>query len=176
MEERKTPPPRIASRTAVMAAVAVLIVIAIAGIVLASMRGRTASPEGTGPQSTQAGASAPTGTSASGQSAGVADEGGPNEVFFAPGSDQLSPAATAKLTLLASTAKKEGRSVVVATKIEANADRVKNMEMAKKRAYNVRGVLTTGGVSLSVMKIEVSELPVGLVPPSIANRVEVALR
>jgi outer membrane protein OmpA-like peptidoglycan-associated protein len=172
MEERKTPPPRIASRTAVMAAVAVLIVIAIAGIVLASMRGRTASPEGTGPQSTQAGASAPTGTS----SAGVADEGGPNEVFFAPGSDQLSPAAAAKLTLLASTAKKEGRSVVVATKTEANADRVKNMELAKKRAYNVRGVLTTGGVSLSVMKIEISELPVGLVPPSLANRVEVALR
>jgi outer membrane protein OmpA-like peptidoglycan-associated protein len=172
MDESKTPPPRIASRTAVMAAVAVLIVIAIAGIVLASLRGRAGSPAVSGSDSTQGSGSPLTG----GPAAGAADDGAPNEVVFAPASAQLSPSALAKLALLADTAKKEGRTVVVATKIEANAERAQNMEMAKKRAFNVRGALTTGGVSLSMMRIEVSELPAGLVPASAAHRVEVVLR
>src|SRR5450755_593934 len=139
MEEAKTPPPRIASRNAVMAAVAVLIVIAIAGIVLASLR-RTGAPGVAGPDSTQASAAALTG----GGAAAAADDSPANVVVFAPASDQLSPLALAKIAVLADKAKKEGRSVVVATKIEANAERAQNMDLAKRRAFNVRSALTSG--------------------------------
>ena len=82
----------------------------------------------------------------------------------------------AKVALLAERAKKEGRTVVVKTKLEANAQRVQSMDLAKRRAYNVRGALTGGGVSLGMMKIEVTELPAGLVTPKMAQLVEVDLR
>jgi outer membrane protein OmpA-like peptidoglycan-associated protein len=169
MDERKTPPPRIASRTAVMAAVAVLIVIAIAGIVLASLRRAGPADVAGGTDSTQASAPALT-------AAAPADDSPPGELVFAPGSDQLSPAVAAKVALLAERAKKEGRTVVVKTKLEANAQRAQSMDLAKRRAFNVRGALTGGGVSLAMMKIEVTELPAGLVTPKMAQLVEVDLR
>ena len=168
MDESKAPAPRIASRTAVMAAVAVLIVIAIAGIVL-GLRKAGPADVATGTDSTPASAAAPT-------SAAAADDSPPGELVFGPGSDQLSPAVAAKVALLAERAKKEGRTVVVKTKLEANAQRAQNMDLAKRRAFNVRAALTGGGVSLGVMKIEVTELPVGLVTPKMAQLVEVDLR
>jgi len=108
--------------------------------------------------------------------AAPADDSSPGELVFAPGSDQLSPAASAKIALLAERAKKEGRTVIVRTKLEANAQRAQSMDLAKRRAFNVRGALTGGGVSLGVMKIEVTELPAGLVTPKMAQLVEVDLR
>jgi outer membrane protein OmpA-like peptidoglycan-associated protein len=169
MDARKTPAPRIASRTAVMAAVAVLIVIAIAGIVLASLRRVPAADAGAVTDSTQASAPAPT-------AAAPAADGAPNEVIFAAASDQLTPAAQAKLALFAEQAKKDGRPVVVATQIEANAQRAENMALAKRRAYNVRSALVTGGVAVGVLRIEVAELPAGGVPAAAAQRVEVNIR
>jgi outer membrane protein OmpA-like peptidoglycan-associated protein len=151
-----------------MAAVAVLIVIAIAGIVL-GLRKTGPATVAAGTDSTQAGALAPT-------AAAPADDSSPGELVFAPGSDQLSPAASAKIALLAERAKKEGRTVIVRTKLEANAQRAQSMDLAKRRAFNVRGALTGGGVSLGVMKIEVTELPAGLVTPKMAQLVEVDLR
>jgi outer membrane protein OmpA-like peptidoglycan-associated protein len=171
MDERKTAPPSIASRTAVKAAVAVLIVIAIAGIVLATLRGRTGAPEVAGTASTQPGGSAPTAAAATAGS----DDGAPNEVVFGPTSDQLSPAALAKLALLADTAKKEKHTVSVAAKIEASGDRDGQRELAKKRAYNIRGVLEQRGVPLGTMRIEVTEFPAGLAPPAARQRVEIVL-
>jgi len=168
MDERKTPAPRIASRTAVMAVVAVLIVIAIAGIVLASLRRAGPAEVATGTDSTPASAAAPT-------AAAPADDSPPGELVFAPGSDQLSPAVQAKVARLAERAKKEGRTVVVKTKLEANAQRAKSMDLARARTQNVRGALTSGGVSLGVMKIEITELPAGLVTPKMAQLVEVDL-
>ena len=171
MEVSKTPQPRIASRTVVMIAVAVLVVIAVAGIVLASLRGRSGSPEVAVPGSTQGSGSSPTG----GPSTAAADDGGPNEVVFAPTSDQLSPAAVAKLALLADSAKKGSHTVSVAAKIEASGDRDGQRELAKKRAYNVRGVLEQRGVPLGTMRIEVTELPAGLAPPAARQRIEIVL-
>jgi outer membrane protein OmpA-like peptidoglycan-associated protein len=169
MDARKTPAPRIASRTAVMAAVAVLILIAIAGIVLASMRRAPPADVGAVTDSTQTGAPAPT-------AAAPAHDGAPNEVIFAAASDQLTPAAQAKLALFAEQAKKDGRPVVVATQIEANDQRAANMDLAKRRAHNVRSALVTGGVSVAVLRIEVAELPTGGVPAAAAQRVEVHIR
>ena len=113
-----------------MAAVVVLIVIAIAGIVLASKRRAGPADVAGGTDSTQASAPAPT-------AAAAADDSPPGELVFAPGSDQLSPAVAAKVALLAERAKKEGRTVVVKTKLEANAQRVQSMDLAKRRAFNV---------------------------------------
>jgi outer membrane protein OmpA-like peptidoglycan-associated protein len=169
MDARKTPAPRIASRTAVMAAVAVLIVIAIAGIVLASLRRAPAADAEAVTDSTQATAPAPT-------AAAPANDGAPNEVIFAAASDQLTPAAQAKLALFAEQAKKDGRPVVVATQIEANTQRAENMDLAKRRAYKVRSALVAGGVAVAVLRIEVAELPAGGVPAAAAQRVEVNIR
>jgi outer membrane protein OmpA-like peptidoglycan-associated protein len=172
MDERKTPAPRIASRTAVMVAVAVLIVIAIAGIVLASLRRAGPADVATSPDSTQASAPALTGAAPT----ATAEDGKPNEVIFDATSDQLSAGAQAKMSVLAAKAKKDARTVVVKAQIEANAQRVQSMDLAKRRAFNVRTALTNGGVSLGMMRIEVTELPNGLLPPSAAHRVEVDLR
>lgn len=152
-----------------MAAVAVLIVIAIAGIVLASLRRAPAADAGAVTDSTQASASAPTAVA-------PANDGAPNEVIFAAASDQLTPAAQAKLALFAEQAKKDGRPVVVATQIEANAQRDENMDLAKRRAYNVRSALVTGGVAVGALRIEVAQLPVGGLPAAAAQRVEVHIR
>ena len=66
--------------------------------------------------------------------------------------------------------------MVVATQIEANAQRAENMALAKRRAYNVRSALVTGGVAVGVLRIEVAELPAGGVPAAAAQRVEVNIR
>ena len=50
------------------------------------------------------------------------------------------------------------------------------MELAKKRAFAVRQVLEANGVPLGTMRIEIAELPTGLVTASEANRVDLALR
>jgi hypothetical protein len=169
MDERKTPAPRTASRTAVMAAVAVLVVIAIAGIVLASLRRAGPADVAAGTDSTQPSASAPTATR-------QVDDGSADELVFTPGSDQLSAAVQAKVAALAATAKKEARTVVVKAEIESNPQRAQSMDLAKRRVFNVRGALTGGGISLAMMRVEVTELPPGHVTPRAAQLVKVEFR
>jgi outer membrane protein OmpA-like peptidoglycan-associated protein len=174
MDDRPAPLPRISSRTIAMVAVAVLIVIAIAGIVLAGLRSRGGSPETAGPSDATQQDAPPLTAAAS--AAEAEDEAAPNLVVFASASHQLSGKASTKLVHLAETAKKEHRSVVIATRIEARSDRAEQRELAKERAVAVRQVLEANGVSLGTMRIEISELPTGLVPPRDANRVELTLR
>lgn len=157
-----------------MVAVAVLVVIAIAGIVLASLRGRgTPADTPAGADATQTAASAMTTNSVAAAAEAAV---GPNQVVFAPLSDRLSEPASAKLLRIAATAHKESRTVVIASKIEARPDRADQMELAKKRAFAVRQVLEANGVPLGTMRIEIAELPTGLVTASEANRVDLALR
>jgi outer membrane protein OmpA-like peptidoglycan-associated protein len=174
MEERRPTPPRNPSRTLAIAAVAVLVVIAIAGIVLAGLRGRGAPADGrAGADATQAAAPAMTAAVSSG--IGAADAG-PNQIVFPAASDQLSEAASTKLVKFAESLKKDNRLVVIATKIEARQDRNEQMELAKKRAYAVRQVLEGRGIALATMRIEITELPKGLVTARDGNLVEVVLR
>ncbi len=174
MDDRQPPPPRNSSRTLAMIAVAVLVVIAIAGIVLATLRPRGA-PADTpvAADATQTAASAMTSDSAAAEAEAAA---GPNQVVFAPASDQLSEPASLKLLRIAATAKKEKKTVLIASQIEARADRASQMELAQKRAIAVRGVLEANGVALGAMQIQIAEVPLGLVSKSDANRVDVALR
>jgi outer membrane protein OmpA-like peptidoglycan-associated protein len=176
MDERQPPPLRNSSRTLAIAAVAVLVVIAIAGIVLAGLRGRGA-PAGTpaAADATQPAASAM--TAAADASAVKAEaEAGPNQVVFAPESDQLSDPATTKLIRFAEAAHKDKRTVIIASKVEVRPERPQEMELARKRANAVRGVLEAHGLPLGTMQIQIAEVPLGLVPPSEANRVDLALR
>ncbi len=173
MEHRQAPPPRNPSRTVAKIAVAVLVVIAIAGFVLAGLRSRTAVVAGSaGPGSTQPGADSLTGTPAA--ASAPEDTGPPNQIVFAAASDRLSDAAATKVLRLADQAKKEHHAVAIVAKIDAGSNVAEQMELARRRTLAVRQVLEQNGVPLGMMRVEISELPRGLVSAAEANRVEVA--
>ena len=173
MDERQPPLPRNSSRTWAIVAVAVLVVVAIAGIMLASVRPGSPGDAPAASTATPVGASAMTAASAAAASEA---EGGPNQIVFASLSDQLSESSSAKLVRIADSARKAKRSVVIASKIEARPDRLEQMELAKRRAFAVRGALEKSGVGLATMSIELAELPTGVVTPAEANRIDVSLR
>jgi outer membrane protein OmpA-like peptidoglycan-associated protein len=175
MDDRQPAPLRNPSRTLAMVAVAVLIVIAIAGLVVAGLRARGPVSGPAGSESTQQGAPPLTGAapaSAPAEEAGA----GPNQIVFAPTSDQLSEPAEEKLVRLARAAKKENRVLSIASKVEAGPDRTAKMELARKRSDVVRQLLQSNGVPLGRMRIEISELPLGVVSAAEANRVDVVLQ
>lgn len=163
-----------ASRKVAMVAVAVLVVIAIAGFVLATVRARggaadpsvlAASTQSAEPPMTEASAIA------------LAElRAGPDRVVFAPGSDALSEPATAKIQRFAENVPKDGRLMWVITKIENRGDQKEQMELARKRAYAVRGVLLGSGVPGAVLRVEVSIMPKGLLLPADVDRAELAVR
>ncbi len=180
MDDSKPAPPRNPSRTLVIALVAVLIVVAIAGIVLAVLRGRTTS---TGPSlssPTQQGGDAPTAPTAptAAVSPPVASEvgAGANQVAFDHASDTLTPISLKKIADLALVATKGSHTVEIAAKLEAGPDREKRMETAKKRADIVRKALQAAGVSVNFIKVQISEYPPGLVTPLDADRIELAMK
>ncbi len=167
MDDRQAPPTRNSSRTLAIAAVALLVVIAIAGIVLASLRSRGTPADGAASaDATQAAASAMTA-----ESAAVAAEAavGPNQVVFAPGSEEISEPGTVKLIRFAEQDRKVKRGmVVIVGKVEAGSGK---MELAQKRAFAVRSVLQAHGLTLGNMQIKVEEAPLGTVSAAEANRV-----
>jgi len=177
MPDRKASSKSNSSRTVAKVAVAVLIVIAIAGFLLAGLRSRSPAPgQAEGSDATPEAASSMTGAAASGPAVAEDAAGGPTGVVFAPNSDRLSAGAAAKVQRLAETARKEHRTVSIQAKIEARSDRAEQMALARKRTVAVRQVFEAGGISLGTMQIEISELPAGLVPPAVADRVEVVFR
>jgi outer membrane protein OmpA-like peptidoglycan-associated protein len=174
MEERQAPPLRNPSRTAGKIAVALLIVIAIAGFVLAGLRSR--SPVGEQPvaDATQQGAVPPTGAATTAASA-PEDTLPPDQIAFAPASDQLSDVAATKVLRLADEAKNGQPTVAMAARIEGRPDRAEQMDFARRRTLVVRQVLEQNGIAPGMMRVEITESPVGLVPPAQADGVEVAL-
>ncbi len=179
MEDRKPPLPRNSSRTLAKVAVAVLVVIAIAGIVLASLRGR-GSPAETpvAADATRPAASAMTAPPALATPAEESAEAdaGPNKVVFAPGSAEVSEAAKTKLLRIAEGASKGKRAVMITAKVETGADSPKRMELARNRASAVRSVLEANQVPLGRMQIQIAEEALGVVSAKDANRVEVTLQ
>lgn len=174
--EQGAAPQRNPSRTLVVIAVGVLIVIAIAGIVLAGMKGKgpAAGNDAATTSSTPASAAAMTeGASA----VAVADDEGPNRIHFAAQSDKLPPGAAAKVTQLAETARTRNNVVVVASKIEAaGASRDGALDLAKRRADAVRHSLMSNGIAAQNVRIEIVEMPPGLVPAKDVDRAELTMR
>ena len=181
MDERQPPPTRNSSRTLAKIAVAVLVVIAIAGIVLATLRGRGPSVDTpVAADSTQGAASSPTagGANAAATAGAVAAEAeaGPNQVAFAPGSDALSEPATTKLAKLADAAVKQKRAVTITAKFEASRpDQQKLQALAMTRAAAVRSVLEQNKVQLTRMTTKTVSRAYGEASASELNRVDVEL-
>jgi len=153
-------------------AVAVLVVIAIAGIVLATVQ---RGPPDEGPVAADAthGASAPM-TGASASAAAVEAEGLANQVVFAAGSAQLSSAATTKLSGLAEKAKADKRPLTILARVEVRGEgKEQRSQLARNRAIAVRGALEAGGVPLSRIETRIEETALGPLATKYADRIEV---
>ena len=172
MSEPK-PQQRNPSRTLVIAIVVLLIVVAIAGIVLATRKPGAAPGDATtapasaplpitAAPSTPAGASAPT--------AAV-----PNEIVFLPGSDKLPAQAPEALARFADAARAGGKGVRLIARFLTGENKARDLELAKRRTLVIQQAIVAAGVTTDKMQIELIEMP----PPVAdrdANRVELTLR
>jgi len=172
MDERQPPQPRNPSRTLAKVGVAVLLVIAIAGIVLATLQ---RGPPADGPvaaDATQA-ASAPM-TGASKSAAALEAEGRPNQVVFAADSAQLSSAATAKLQAMAETARADKRPLTIVGRYEVRGEgKEQRRQLTRNRAIAVRGVLEASGIPLSRIETRIEETALAPAAAKEADRIDV---
>ncbi|HEX2540303.1 MAG TPA: hypothetical protein VHM00_04390 [Caldimonas sp.] len=161
------PAQRNSSRIVVIAAVALLIVIAIAGIVLA---GRAEAPAAA---ASPAGAAAPV---ASTQPDASGPTSGANEVVFAPGSDKLPTQSSESIARFSEGARGLGGTVRMTARYLTGAQKAKDLELAKARTSAVRHALQSNGVKPEQMQVELVEMPAGGLSDKDAHRVELALR
>jgi outer membrane protein OmpA-like peptidoglycan-associated protein len=173
MDHRRPPPTRNSSRTVAKVAVAVLIVIAIAGFVLAGLRSRAPVPEQAATDATPE-AAAPLTAATAPAGSGAADSVNlPNQIAFASASATLSEEQAAKVRKLATNAQTKNHSVGILSKAEAGSSQ---FALAQQRTLAVRQTLEQSGVPLGRMTIEISQMPHGGVSAADANRVEVVMR
>ncbi len=162
-------PLRSSSRTVAIAALVLLIVVAIAGIVLAGRRTAAAVP-GTAaavrdaPVMTTPQAGAAT-TSA------VADE-----VMFAPGSDKIPSNANDKIAKFGEGARGVGGMVRVTARYLTGANKARDLELAKGRTAALRHALEADGIKAGSLQIELVEMPPGLLGERGVDRVELSVR
>jgi outer membrane protein OmpA-like peptidoglycan-associated protein len=177
MSEPKKPPPSNSSRTVAIIAVAVLIVVAIAGIVLAG-RKSPAPPEtssATAPTSaTTAATSASPGSTP--QAAASPTDALPKDVVFAAGSDKLPPGVNEPLARFADAARTSASSIRVSARYLTGANKEKDFELAKARTGAIRHALQANGVTGNKMQVELIEMPAGTLTPDAGNRVDLTLR
>ena len=181
MDERQPPPTRNPSRTLAKIAVAVLVVIAIAGIVLASLAG--AQPRSRTRRRSDATQPALRADDRRGgrhrqSQSPQTPPSGRTQVVFAPKSDQLSEPATAKVRGSAETARKQKRTVTIDDQFEAPRPERARLKPGQQRAIAVRSVARDrAACPLGRMDDrEVTHLPAGVISPTEANRVEVDMR
>lgn len=171
MESTPKPAPRNTSRTVVMAVVGVLIVVAIAGIVLA---GRKAKEPPVQPVAsvTPAPAEAPTAAS----SVAAADpEPLPSDIRFTDGSDRLPAGAHLQITRLADAARAGGQSIALTSRFQVGPDRTKASALARTRLEMVQHAFQSNGVPASRLRGEMIEVPVADSNPESLDRVEIRL-
>ncbi|MEP6739084.1 MAG: hypothetical protein ABJA61_01810 [Caldimonas sp.] len=168
MTESK-PPKRNLSRTAVITAVALLLVIAIAGIVLARrdapQQGTAAAVPDAAPASTPLGASAPTAAASS-----------PNEVVFAPLSDKLPAHSNDVLSRFSETARGGTGTVRLTARFLTGENKARDLELAKARTTAIRHAIIANGVKADGMQVELIEMPAGSLNGTDGNRVDMTLR
>ena len=161
MDDRKPPPPRNSSRTLVIVAVAVLVVIAIAGIVLGTAA-RAGTPPTRRPRQFQRSAARlgdDPGSAPAGRRGGAVAE--PDRLRAG---SRPAPARVGQAGQVAETAPRRAGPVgIVSAKFEAGGGPRDQMELAKKRAFAVRQALEANGVPFGTMRIEIAEMPLGLV-------------
>ncbi|HEY2558373.1 MAG TPA: hypothetical protein VGI48_01525 [Caldimonas sp.] len=153
---------------------AVLIVIAIAGFVLAGLRSRAPAPEQAASVDPTPEAAAPlTAATAPARPAAAEAADLPNQIAFASASASLSEDQAAKVRKLATTAQTQRHSVGILSKAEVGSSQ---FGLAQQRTQVVRQTLEQSGVPLGRMTIEISQVPRGNLSAADANRVEVVMR
>ena len=171
MSEPKKPPLSTSSRTVVIVAVAVLIVVAIAGLVLA---GRRAPQE---PATAAAEApSAPVLAGSTPQAASSPTDAVPSELVFAPASDKLPPQSAEGLARFAAAARASASSVRLSARFLTGEFKARDQELAKARTGAIRHALEANGITSGKMQIELIEMPAGSLTDAAGNRVDLTLR
>jgi outer membrane protein OmpA-like peptidoglycan-associated protein len=174
MNDRRPPPLRNSSQTAAKVAVAVLIVIAIAGFVLAGLRSRAPAPDQATPADATPETAVPLTVATRAAPSGLAQPADlPNQIVFAAKSASLSEDQAAKVRKLATTAQTQRHSIGILSKAEPETQFV---DLARQRTQVVRQTLEQSGVPLGRMTIEISTLPHGVISAADADRVEVVMR
>jgi outer membrane protein OmpA-like peptidoglycan-associated protein len=175
MSEQKKPPQSNSSRTVVIFAVAVLIVVAIAGIVLAGRKAPAPAPE-----AAVAGTPAtPAATPSSGstpQATGSPTDPLPKDVAFAAGSDKLPAGSNEGLARFADAARSSASSVRLSARFLTGANKERDFELAKARTGAIRHALEANGLGSGKMQVELIEMPDGSLTPDAGNRVDLTLR
>ena len=178
--EQNKVPVRSSSRSLAIAAVALLIVVAIAGIVLAGRSGEAprggAAPVAAAPAATPAPAPANGLSSTTPRVAATPTAPSPNEVMFAPGSDKLPGRAGETIARFAEAARKSNNGVRLSTRYLTGENKARDFDLAKARAAAVRHALEAEGITGEKMQTELIEVPPAVLDAKAANRVDLILR
>lgn len=163
------------SRTLVVAAVVGLIVIALAGIVLASRK------SGEGPVVAEPVAAAPANAArpivaATSQAGSAPTSSGSDEVMFLAASSKLPPGASEKIADAAQRAKASDQTFRVTLRYLTGANKERALELAKSRAEAVRHEAMADGVTGKKMQTELVEMPEGSLSARDADRAVITLR
>jgi len=162
------PAKRNSSRTLAIAAVVLLIVVAVAGIVLAG-RQTSVPVQGTA-------AALPDASAAAASALAAGPTSGANEVMFATGSDKMPAQANESIAKFAEGARSVGGTVRLSVRYLTGENKVRGLELAKTRSATVRHALESNGIKAEQMQVEMVEMPAGSLTPKDADRVELSLR
>lgn len=147
------------SRTAVIALVVLLIVIAIAGIVLAGRRTASPLPGTVAALPKPALANPPIAT----PQVEAAPTPKPNEVLFDVGSDRLPAEAGEQIAKFADHARAAGGLVRSSASYANGPNKMRDLALSKNRAAAVRHALESNGIKPESMQVEIIEMPPGTI-------------
>lgn len=156
-----------------MAVVALLIIVAVAGIVLAGRQGAGAAATGNDPAPAEPSTAA---VADPASSASAAAEANPNEVRFAAGSDKLPPGAAESISRFAEASRGGSNGVRLSTRFLTGTNKARDLELAKARVASVRHALEADGIGPEKMQSELIEVPAGTLDAAAANRVDLIVR
>lgn len=169
------PAQRNSSRAVAIVAVVSLVLIAVAGIVFATLSRRAATP----PVAQQQALSASTArqmpgmTASAAQAAAVAAER-PDHVSFTPGSDTVPDDAAPLIAKFVEAARSGNSKLRLTTTFTASESRAKELDLAKARTRAVRRMVEASGKAVA-MQYETVEMPAGTLSERDANRVVLSL-
>ena len=159
------------SRNAVIGVVVLLIVVAIAGIVLAGRRTAAPVPGTAAALPTPALAN----PSMSTPPVEVAPTPKPNEVLFAVGSDRLPAEAGEQIARFADRARAAGGLVRTSARFVNGPNKARDLALSKSRAAAVRHALESNGIKPESMQVEIVEMPPGTIHHSDGELVVMSL-
>lgn len=169
----KTEVRRNSSRTVMMFVAALLIVIAIAGIVLS---GRKAIDNASGPAAPASAAVAMPGASTTPDPASAPTAAAANEVNFVAGSDKMPAGASDIIARFVEKARSENKAVRISARYLTGANKAQNLEMAKARTGAVRHAVVADGMTGDRVTTELVEVAAGSLSDRDANRIELLTR